>query len=157
MTMGFIKRAAVATAMATAVVAMAGQGGAFAVAGGGAVGQGGFLPGLKTDGSCTPQTSVRFDSNVLMYADAGGATLTLSNIHFEGASDGCETLLGGGRGHGTLSGGLAGTVSYQRTATLVMLVGTINGQGVIAGACILVPLDVNPVERYALACVAATN
>lgn len=153
MTMGFIKKTVVATALAAAVVAMAGQGGAFAVAGGGAVGTGTITPGLGA--GCFQ--SVTFDSFVLVYADTGSATVSAtSNTHFDGASDGCETL-NAGEGHGNLSGGLAGAISYKRVASLVTLVGTINGGSIVAGACIFVPTSVLPVTSFALACAAAAN
>ena len=155
--MGFIKKAAVASAMATAVVAMVGQGGAFAASAGGAVGVGTITPGLQTDGSCVNQTSVTFNSAVLVYASTNGPTVSAtSNTSFAGASDGCETL-NKGQGHGNLSGGLAGTVSYNRNANLVTLTGTINSENVLAGACIFLPTAVNPVTAYALVCVAATT
>ena len=155
--MGFIKKAAVATALATAVVAMVGQGGAFALGGASAVGMGTIAPGLTT--SCPPwsQTSVTFDSFVLVYADAARLSVNAGgSTHFSGASVGCETVQKG-QGAGTVSGGLAGTITYQRTASLVTLGGTINGGAILAGACIFVPTSWNPTTTFALACVAATS
>jgi len=150
--MGFIKKAAVASAMATAVVAMVGQGGAFGAAAGGAVGLGTISPGLPTSG-CANQ-SVTFDSAVLVYADTTPAVVT-ANTHFSGNSSICETL-NAGQGSGTLSGGLSGTVDYSRTGNVVTIGGTINGHAG-AGACLFVPTSVNPVQSYALVCVAAST
>lgn len=153
--MGFFKKAAVATALATAVVGMLGQGGAFATSAGGAIGTGTISPGLST--TCTVQTSVTFDSVVLLYASTTGPTVSATaSVHFAGASAGCETVVTG-QGGGTLSGGLAGPVTYSRTGNLVTLGGTINGESVLAGACIFVPTDANPTTAYGLVCAAATS
>jgi len=152
--MGFFKKAAVATAMATAVVTMVGQGGAFgaSAAAGGAVGTGTIAPGLPTTG-CANQTSVTFDSFVLVYTDTA-PTVSTANTHFAGASNGCETL-NAGQGSGTLSGGLSGWVDYVRIKNVVAISGTINGTAA-AGACLFVPTSVNPVTSYALACVVSS-
>lgn len=154
--MGFFKKAAVATAMATAVVGTLGQGGAFGVAAGAAVGTGTIAPGLTT--TCTVQTSVTFDSAVLVYVSTTGPTVSATaSTHFAGSSGiNCETVASG-KGSGTLSGGLAGSVTYDRTGNVVTLGGTINGGGVIAGVCIFVPTTVNPTTSYGLVCAAATS
>lgn len=151
--MGFIKKAAVATAMATAVVAMVGQGGAFGAAAGAAVGTGTIAPGLTT--TPTPQTSVTFGGSVV-YASTNGSTAVLAPVSFNGASVGNETVQQG-QGGGNLSGALAGPVTYARTGNLVTLNGTINGGAILAGACIFVPTSVNPTVSYALLCAAATS
>jgi hypothetical protein len=153
--MGFIKKAAVATALATAVVAMVGQGGAFADGdigpfsdAGVAIGTGTITPGLTTT-SCTQ--NVTFTGTVVTDGDEGVNT---GGVSFGGASVGCETL-NNGQGTGNLSGALAGAVDYTRIGNLVTLSGTINGDPVLAGACLFVPTSVNPVTSYALACAAA--
>ena len=161
--MGFFKKAAVATAMATAVISMAGQG-AFAASAGGAVGTGTITPGLPTTGTVAT-TTVTFDSTVLVYASTTGPTVSVSppglQVHFDGT--GANESLNAGAGNGTLSGGLTGAVGYSRTANLVTLSGTINGAGgagggaVLAGVCIFIPTHVNPVDSYALVCAAATS
>jgi hypothetical protein len=153
--MGFIKRTAVATVLATAVVAMVGQGGAFGVAGAVALGTGTITPGLST--ACTVQTDLTFDSTLLVYASTSGPTISDTGAtHFDGASSGCETATFG-QGSGILSGELAGAVTYQRIANIMTLDGTINGGVILVAACIFVPTAINPATTYALACVAATR
>ena len=157
--MNFPRRGSIAVVALAALIGLLGQGGAFAAAGESAVGFGNITPGLPTTG-CAFQT-VTFDSSVLVYASTAppGAFVTVllsPQVHFAGASTGCETL-NAGQGNGTLSGGLTGTVNYVRDGNLVTLSGTINGGNVLAGVCLFVPTTVNPVTMYALTCVAASS
>jgi hypothetical protein len=169
--MDFIKKAAVVAAVATAFAGLVGQGSAFACAtpsclpepvasdAGVVVGTGTIAPGLTT--VPTTQTSVTFDSSLLVIAGDEGVNVT-GRVHFDGASDGPETL-NAGQGHGTLTGDLGGTVSYSRTANIVTLEGSINagndpdGDAIRVGACIFAPTKVNPVDSYALICAVVTQ
>jgi len=157
MTVGFGKRATVATAIVVAVIAMVCRVGAFAQSFPvlSAIGTGTMSPGLPTSG-CANQGTVTFDSAVLVYADPGTAPLAPGNIHFSGASSICETL-NAGQGSGTLSGSLAGTVNYTRTANIETLSGTVNGGTIIAAVCIFTATSVNPATSYALACAGALS
>lgn len=172
--MGLFKKAAVVVAVVTAFAGPMGQGGAFGacatpnclperVLSDGIVtlGTGTITPGLATLG-LRSQTSVTFDSVLLVEAGDEGVSAS-GLVHFEGASDGGEDLTQG-RGHGTLSGSLVGTVYYERTASIVTLSGTVSDPGdpvpdtlELGSACIFVPNDFNPVTSYELLCAAVTE
>jgi len=161
--MGFFKKAAVATAMATAVVAMVGQGGAFgdtlpvsdvtAV-----VGTGTISPGLPTSG-CAVQTDITFNGTGVL---AGDELAVPGTVTFDGNSGSfCETL-NAGQGTGTIGGTFSsapGGVSYVRTGPIVQVTGSgtvgTETHTAIAAVCIFVPTNDNPVTAYALVCAAA--
>jgi hypothetical protein len=160
--MGFFKKAAIATAMATAVVAMVGQGGALAATGdvAGFVGTGTITPGLPTTG-CAVQSDITFTGTGAVLGVDGN--VAPANVNFNGNSGStCETL-NSGQGSGTLTGTIssdANGVSYQRNGSIVIVSAdaagvTVNGhagrQPVVA-VCIFVPTSVNPVQSYALIC-----
>lgn len=150
--MRFLKRSTVL--VATVVVALAGllgQTGAIANTSTlgvlNAVGTGTTAPGLTT--TCTVQTSVTGDSSVAVVA---GDTTQIGNFHFAGASNGCETLTSGA-GSGTLSGMLAGSVSYVRTGNIATFSGTVNGHGWIVFICVYVWTSMNPASTNGWYCV----
>src|SRR5687767_9335623 len=100
-------------------------------------GQGAISPGLP---GCN-QTVTFEGTAVLVGTQAGGYA-----VAFLGHSDGCETELQGA-GSGTLSGGVAGTVRYARTANVVTLSGTVTVAGgghTLAGECQFVPTNRQP-------------
>jgi len=155
--MGFFKKAAVATAMATAVVSMVGQSGAFAdvvsdylyVAGTGTI-----TPGLPTTG-CAVQTDITFSGTGVLIGDEG--VTAPASIRFDGNSGSfCESL-NSGQGSGTVSGTISGNVTYQRTGSNVQVFGSVTIGGrqhqVISADCHFDPTSVNPVTSYALNCV----
>jgi len=161
--MGFFKKAAVATVMATAVVTMVGQGGAFgdtlpvsdvtAV-----VGTGTIFPGLPTSG-CAPQTDITFNGTGALVGDELAVPGTVT---FDGNSGSfCESL-NSGQGTGTIGGTFAsapGGISYVRNGPVVQVSGSgtvgTETHTAIAAVCIFVPTSFNPVTSYALACAAA--
>jgi len=150
------RRGSILIVALASLMGLLGQTGALAVSPGTFVGTGTFAPGLLTS-LCQAQTSVTFDSAVLEYVSTSPPTVSVtSQVHFEGVSYGCETTLSGS-GHGTLSGGLAGSVGYVRIGNLATLSGSINGGAVFAGACILVPTTVDPVTSAAWYCVWVTD
>jgi hypothetical protein len=154
--MGFFKKAAVATAMATAVVAMVGQGGAFAAAGDvvAVAGQGTISPGLPTTG-CAVQTDITFSGTGAVVGTDGNAIP--ATVNFDGNSGStCETL-NAGQGSGTLSGTLTGNVTYQRTGAIVQVDGQVSVLGSpqrkpLVAICVFVAVNVNPVTAYVLVC-----
>jgi hypothetical protein len=155
--MGFFKKAAVATAMATAVVCMVGQGGAFAAPVGdyvGVAGTGTISPGLPTTG-CAVQTGITFSGTGAVVGTDGVAAP--ATINFDGNSGStCETL-NSGQGSGTLSGSLTGTVSYQRTGAIVQVFGNVSVLGSpsrspLVAVCVFAATTVNPVTTYVLVC-----
>jgi hypothetical protein len=159
--MGFFKKAAVATAMATAVVAMVGQGGAFADTVSDAVvavGTGTITPGLPTTG-CAVQTAIDFNGTGAVVGDDG--VTAPATVTFAGNSGSTCESLNSGQGSGTLGGTFTAAVSYQRTGPIVQVFGTGNIGGKphtpIAAVCIFVPTSVNPVTTYALVCAAALS
>lgn len=153
--MGFIKRTAVATAMATAVVGMMGQGAAFGAGYAHFIGTLTVAPGWTT--TCTVQASLTFDSAVVEYVSTSPPTVSAtSSTHFVGSSNGCETVASG-RGSGNFWGVLAGPVTYDRTGNVMTLGGTINGGAILAGVCILGPTDTNPTTTAGVECWISTS
>jgi len=154
--MGFFKKAAIATAMATAVVAMVGQGGALAAAGDvvAVAGTGTITPGLPTTG-CAVQTDITFTGTGAVVGTDGNAIP--ATINFDGNSGStCETL-NSGQGGGTITGTLAGAVTYQRTGAVVEVFGNVSVLGSpnrtpLVAACVFVPINSNPVTAYVLIC-----
>lgn len=116
------------------------------------VGTGGIYPGLPNSG-CIPNQRVTFTATLAVNA---GDHAGLYAVSFEGSSGtNCESLTFGA-GTGTLSGGVSGTVSYNRNGNVVTLTGTgaVNGafHRITIGICEFVPTSVNPVTTYGLAC-----
>jgi hypothetical protein len=156
MTMGFIKNAVVATAMATGVAAMIGQGGAFAdIISDWATftGTGTMSPGLPTTG-CAFQTDITFAGTGVVVGDDG--VTAPATVNFDGNSGtACETL-NFGQGSGTFSGTFSGNVSYQRTATSLQFFGsgTIGGRThtIISATCSEDFTSVNPATSHATRC-----
>ena len=113
------------------------------------VGNGVIVPGLTI--TCTNQF-VYFDSTFLVFA--GDENSLNGRVHFDGASSGCETDTFG-QGSGTLTGDMAGTVTYVRTGTIVTITGsvTVNGESHgLTAECAFSPTTYNPIDHYALAC-----
>ncbi len=167
MNTGWFKKAAVATAMATALVAVVGQGGAFAdvVSDAGVLtGSGTITPGLPTTG-CAVQTDIDFNGTGALVGDD---TTIPATVNFDGNSGSlCETAELG-QGSGTLGGTFAsapGAITYQRIGPIVELFGNvvINGRvhtGLLLGldaACIFVPTSTNPATTYSLVCAVALS
>jgi hypothetical protein len=159
--MGFFKKAAVATAMATAVVSLVGQNGAFADTVSDAVvavGTGTITPGLPTSG-CAVQTDITFTGNGAVVGDDG--VTAPASVTFDGNSGSTCESLNSGQGSGTLGGTFSANVTYQRTGPIVQVFGSGNIGGKphspIAAVCIFIPTSVNPVTSYALACAAALS
>lgn len=165
--MGLFKKAAIATAMATAVVAMVGEGGAFAdVLSDAAVitGTGTITPGLPATG-CAVQTNIDFNGTGALVGDD---TTIPATVNFDGSSGSvCETA-GAGQGSGTLGGTFTsapGGISYQRIGPVVELFGSvvINGRvhtGPLLGlsaACVFFPTSTNPATTYGLICAVALS
>jgi hypothetical protein len=159
--MGNVKKAAVATAMASAVVAMVGQSGAFAdvVSDAAAViGTGTITPGLPTTG-CAVQTDITFNGSGAAVGDDG--VVVPASVYFNGNSGAnCETPLSG-QGSGTITGTFSGLVSYQRTWSIVEVFGSvaaINGTThALSAVCIFSPTSLHPATSYALVCAAALS
>lgn len=159
--MGFFKKAVVATAMASAVVAMVGQGGAFAdtppsdVAA--VTGSGTITPGLPTTG-CAVQTDITFNGTVAVVG-TDGSTIP-GTVNFDGNSGStCETL-NAGQGSGTLGGTFTsapGGISYSRTGVVVQVFGSVTYNSrthTITVVCIFSATTTNPTTSFALACAA---
>lgn len=158
MNTGWFKKAAVATAMATALVAVVGQGGAFADVVSDAIavaGTGTITPGLPTTG-CAVQTAVTFNGIGYVAGDEG---VRPAVVNFDGDSGAfCETL-NAGQGSGTLTGTFASAargVGYVRTGPIVQVFGSVTygvlTHVVLGAVCIFVPASVNPVQTYVLVC-----
>jgi len=154
--MGFIKKAAVATAMATAVMAMVGQGGALAAVGDvvAVAGTGTISPGLPTSG-CAVQTNITFNGTGAVVGTDGVAVP--ATINFNGNSGSTCESLNSGQGSGTIGGTLTGNVSYQRTGAIVQVFGSVSvlgspGRTPLVAVCVFAATTVNPVTAYALIC-----
>lgn len=161
--MGFFRKAITATAMATALVALVGQGGAVADVGSlsdvtAVVGTGTIFPGLPTTG-CAVQNDITFNGTGLLVGDELAVPGTVT---FDGNSGGfCESVEAGA-GSGTIGGTFASApngIRYGRIGPIVELLGSgtvgTETHEVLGAVCIFVPTSFNPVTSYLLTCAAA--
>jgi hypothetical protein len=123
-------------------------------------GTGTILPGLPLTG-CEPRPEhVTFDGTAVVAGAPGDAGAY--SLHFDGNSNICESL-SDGKGSGTLSGGITGSVNYTRTGNAVTITAngavTVNGNShvLVAAGCVFVPVPGNPITTYALACTATVS
>jgi hypothetical protein len=108
-------------------------------------------PSVSATG-CADQPAMTFAGTVVATRDDLAAGMY--PLAFSGMSDTCETLTNG-HGFGTLTGALAGTVEYTRTAGIVTLDGTmsINNSGSVTTVlCGIAPTSDATLASYTLTC-----
>ena len=110
-----------------------------------------LTPGLPATG-CAVQSHITFDS--ISFAVAGDDTQT-GAIHLDLASAGCENA-SVGFGAGTVSGTMAGNVSYERTGMTYSFSGAVllNGEwhNIATFICQMSPTSSNPTTTMAGSC-----
>jgi hypothetical protein len=149
--------------MATAVVAMVGQGGAYAITvsdTAAAVGTGTISPGLPTTG-CAVQTDITFRGTGVVVGDDGVTAPATFNFDRNSGST-CESF-NSGQGSGTLGGTFSsapGGVSYVRTGGIVQVFGSVTIFGnthTINAVCIFGATAINPVTSFGLGCAVSVS
>ncbi|HWL34935.1 MAG TPA: hypothetical protein VNQ77_01955 [Frankiaceae bacterium] len=119
------------------------------------VGTGTISPGLPQEG-CTPNQVVKFTA--LAAVAVGDHTNTYSFSFSGGSGAGVCESLALGSGTGTLTGGVSGTVNYNRQGSAVSISGTVTVGGdsatILAAQCVFAPTSADPVVSYGLHCTA---
>lgn len=146
-----MRKTFIAGAILSALTLLSGN--ANAVNEGTVVGTGTISPGLPASG-CAFQT-VSFSGTAIVASDDPD-TAGVYNLAFNGTSNICETATSG-QGTGTLSGGITGSVSYSRTASVVTVNGTVQIGGgppgnIFTAQCKFAPTGTPPHTSYALVC-----
>ena len=115
-----------------------------------AFGTGTITPGLP---GCNQQ--VTFSGQVVLSTTPP----SVRPVSFAGSSSICEDVAFG-QGCGQISGGVSGTVCYNRTGNVVQLSGTVTLDGhshTLTATCEFVPTSAQPTTSYVLTCQVALS